>query len=111
MEQYIRGDRVTSKHRSQSDKEFYAKLWPAWIRPITSAGFSVDSTFVWIDPKQPSNHVEPHLGKTLRSGKKKKSSPLPPQYSVVHIGVELVDKSLGLFTLPKFQTGASSTLT
>ena len=33
----------------QSDQEFYMRLWLMWTKPITSAGFNVQSTFVWID--------------------------------------------------------------
>jgi len=65
-------------------------LWPSWIEPIESAGFSVQSTFVWIDKKQPSEHVEPKLVKSLRSGDKV----VHPDYFVVHVGVEMVDSRL-----------------
>jgi len=42
-----------SKDNTQSDKEFYTKLWPTWIQAIISAGFTVQSTFVWIDKSSP----------------------------------------------------------
>jgi hypothetical protein len=81
-----------SQNHKQSDKEFHTRLWPTWIEPITSAGFSVRSTFVWIDKKQPSEHVKPKLVKALRSGNKV----VHPEYSVVHVGVEMVDSRLVL---------------
>jgi hypothetical protein len=79
-----------SKNHPKSDQEFHTKLWPTWIEPLISAGFTVGSTFVWIDTKQPSHHVEPELVKGLRSGDKV----VHPEYSVVHIGVEMVDSKL-----------------
>lgn len=79
-----------SQSHKQSDKEFHTQLWPSWIEPITAAGFSVQSTFVWIDKKQPSEHVEPKLVRVLRSGDKV----VHPEYSVVHVGVEMVDSRL-----------------
>ena len=79
-----------SQNHKQSDKDFHTKLWPSWIEPIESAGYSVQSTFVWIDKKQPSEHVEPKLVKSLRSGDKV----VHPDYFVVHVGVEMVDSRL-----------------
>jgi hypothetical protein len=81
-----------SQNHKQSDQEFHMRLWPTWIEPITSAGFSVRSTFVWIDKKQPSEHVKTKLVKVLRSGNKV----VHPEYSVVHVGVEMVDPRLAL---------------
>jgi hypothetical protein len=74
----------------QSDKEFHTKLWSTWIEPIVSAGFSVHSTFVWIDKKQPLNLVKPKVVRVLRSGDKV----VHPEYSVVHVGVEMVNSRL-----------------
>ena len=79
-----------SQNHKQSDKDFHTKLWSTWTPPIFSAGFDVQSTFVWIDKKQPSEHVEPKLVKALRSGDKV----VHPEYSVVHVGVEMVDRRL-----------------
>ena len=79
-----------SLNHKQSDKEFHTKLWSMWTRPIVLAGFDVRSTFIWIDKKQPSEHVEPEVVKVLRSGKKV----IHPEYSVVHVGVEMVDLTL-----------------
>lgn len=79
-----------SQNHNQSDKEFHTRLWPTWIKPITSAGFSVCSTFVWIDKKQPSEHVEPKVVQKLRSGDKV----VHLEYSVVHVGVEMVNSRL-----------------
>ena len=79
-----------SQNHKQSDKEFHTRLWSTWIKPITLAGFSVQSTLVWIDKKQPSEDVKPKLVKSLRSGTKA----VHPEYSVVHVGVEMVDSRL-----------------
>ena len=81
---------LSMKHK-KSDEEFYTKLWPTWIEPITLAGFTVQSTFVWIDKKQPSNQVVSAIVKALRSGDKV----VRPEYSAVHVGVEMVDQKLG----------------
>jgi len=81
----------TLSHRhKQSDEEFHKSLWSTWIKPIVSAGFNVDSTFVWIDTKQPSEHVKSEVVKALRSGDKV----VHPEYSVIHVGVEMVDQRL-----------------
>lgn len=58
---------LTLRHKP-SDKDFYTTFWSGWIEPIESAGYSVESTFVWIDKQQPSEHIEPKLVKSLRSG-------------------------------------------
>ena len=79
-----------SLNHKQSDKEFHTKLWSTWIEPMVLAGFSVHSTFVWIDKKQPSHHVEAEVVRELRSGNKV----VHPEYSVVHVGVEMVDLRL-----------------
>ncbi|KAM6502225.1 hypothetical protein JOM56_002202 [Amanita muscaria] len=79
-----------SQNHKQSDKEFHTQLWPSWIEPITAAGFSVQSTFVWIDKKQPSEHVELKLVRVLRSGDRE----VHPEYTVVHVGVKMVDSRL-----------------
>ena len=79
-----------SQNHKQSDKDFHTRLWSTWIQPIISAGFDVQSTFVWIDKKQPSEHVESELVKARRSGNKV----VHPEYSVVHVGVEMVDRRL-----------------
>ncbi|KAM6502196.1 hypothetical protein JOM56_002173 [Amanita muscaria] len=79
-----------SQDHKQSDKEFHTQLWPSWMEPITAAGFSVQSTFVWIDKKQPSEHVEPKLVRVIRSGDKE----VHPEYTVVHVSVKMVDSRL-----------------
>ena len=81
-----------SQSHKQSDEEFHKRLWSTWIKPIVSAEFSVDSTFVWIDTKQPSEHVEPKVVKALRSSDKV----VQPEYSVIHVGVEAVHRKLAI---------------
>jgi hypothetical protein len=80
---------LSQKHK-QSDQEFHTKLWLTWSEPIISAGFNVESTFVWIDKKQPSEHVTREQVKALRFGNRV----VHPEYSVVHVGVEMVDSRL-----------------
>ena len=81
-----------SQTHKQSDEEFHKSLWSTWVKPIVSAGFSIESTFVWIDTKQPSEHVKPKAVKALRSGNKV----VHPEYSVIHVGVETVDRRLAI---------------
>jgi hypothetical protein len=80
----------------RSDKDFYAEMWGEWAKPIKGAGFTLESTFVWIDKKQPSDRIEPTLVRATRSQKKI----VHPQYRVTHVGIEQVDcrlaRSLGL---------------
>jgi hypothetical protein len=80
---------LTQRHKP-SDKDFHTTFWSEWIEPIESAGYSVQSTFVWIDKKQPLEYVEPKLVKSLRFGGKV----VHPKYSVIHVGVEMVDRRL-----------------
>ncbi|KAF8327351.1 hypothetical protein F5887DRAFT_1274679 [Amanita rubescens] len=75
-----------SLNDKQSAKDFHEKSWSTWTEPITSAGFTVHSTFVWIDKEQPSEHVKPEVVKELRSGHKV----VHPEYSVIHVGVKEV---------------------
>ncbi|KAF8234815.1 hypothetical protein L208DRAFT_1393487 [Tricholoma matsutake] len=79
-----------SLNHKQSDEEFHTRLWSTWIEPIVSAGFRVHSTFVCIDKKQPSDDVKPKVVRVLRSGDKV----VHPEYSVVHVGVEMVHSRL-----------------
>ena len=60
-----------------------------WIEPIVSLGYSVESTFVWIDKKQPLEYVEPELVKIAAIYKV-----VHPSYSVIHVGVEMIDQRL-----------------
>ena len=81
---------MLSQNHRQSDKECYTRLWPTWIEPIESIGYSVQSTFVWIDKKQPSEYIESELVKALLAIRFN----VHPQYSVVHVGGEMVDSRL-----------------
>ena len=78
----------------RSDRDFYARFWSSWREPMKWAGYSVRSTFVWIDREQPSEadseYFEPELVKSLRSGDRL----INPEYSVVRVGVEMVDRRL-----------------
>jgi hypothetical protein len=92
-----------SQNHKQSDVEFHTRLWSTWVEPIISAGFSVESTFVWIDKKQPSEHVKGELVRELRSGDKV----IHPAYTVHHVGVEMVNarlaSALGISQKPQNQ--------
>jgi hypothetical protein len=79
-----------SQNHKQSDKQFHMMLWPTWSQQLFSAGFNVQSTFVWIDKKQPSEHAELEQVRALRSGAKV----IHPAYSVIHVGVESVNSGL-----------------
>ncbi|KAH9953864.1 hypothetical protein BGW80DRAFT_1451367 [Lactifluus volemus] len=74
-----------SQSHEDSDKQFHTMLWPKWSEQIISAGFKVQSTFVWIDKKQPLEQV-----KVLRSHNKV----ISPKHSVIRVGVEKVDSKL-----------------
>ncbi|KIM48927.1 hypothetical protein M413DRAFT_15175 [Hebeloma cylindrosporum] len=76
---------LTLRHKP-SDKDFHTIFCSKWIEPIKSAGYSVESGFVWIDKKHPSKFVELQLVKSLWS-----RLFTPSEYSVVHVGVEMVD--------------------
>ena len=79
----------TPRHKL-SDKDFHTTFWLEWIELLESASYGVQSTFVWIDKKQPPEYVQPKLVKLLRSGDKV----VYPDYSVIHVGVEMVDRRL-----------------
>jgi hypothetical protein len=80
---------ISMRHK-KSDQEFYAEMWSEWASPIKKAGFTLESTFVWIDKKQPSDQIEPALIKTLRS----REIIVHPEYRVTHVGIEQVDPRL-----------------
>ncbi|KAF8221565.1 hypothetical protein L208DRAFT_1462363 [Tricholoma matsutake] len=80
---------LSQKHK-QFDVEFHMRLWSSWTESITSAGFEVESTFVWIDTTQSWERVKPRLVKALRS----RDKVIYPNYTVLHMGVEMVDKKL-----------------
>lgn len=80
---------LSDRHK-QSDVEFHTELWSKWIKPIVRAEFTVDSTFVWIDTKEPSQHVHRKTVRALRSG----DQVVHPEYSVIHVDVETVDRKL-----------------
>jgi hypothetical protein len=85
-----------SMRHKKSDKDFYTEMWRSWAKPIEDAGFTLESTFVWIDKKQPSDQIEPARVRKLKS----QEIIVHPEYRVTHVGVEQVDprlaRSLGL---------------
>lgn len=81
-----------SQRHKQSDEEFHNRLWLTWIEPLVEAEFTVDSTFVWIDTKQPSEHVKPEVVRGFRSGDKV----VHPTYTVIHVGVKTVHQKLAI---------------
>ena len=86
---YLIQIKLSMRHKL-SDQAFYQDMWREWVRPFEEGGYSVKSTFVWIDKKQPANHIEPALVKELRSGLKT----MQPEYHSIHIGIEQVDQRL-----------------
>ena len=81
-----------SMRHKESDKDFYSNMWFEWVESIETAGFTVESTFVWIDKKQPSTQTEPVLTRTLRSGTKI----VRPEYCSTHVGIGQVDERLAV---------------
>jgi hypothetical protein len=80
-----------SMRHKDSEQAFYTGMWWKWVAPLEKAGFTVKSTFVWIDKKQPAHHVSPEVVKELRSG----PITLQPEHDCVHIGIGQVDPKLG----------------
>jgi hypothetical protein len=60
-----------------SEKAFYRGMCEDWVRSLKEAGYTVESTFVWIDKKQPVNRIKPQ-----------------PRYLSMHIGIADVDPRL-----------------
>jgi hypothetical protein len=81
-----------SMRHKDSEEDFYTGIWWKWVAPLEKAGFTVKSTFVWIDKKQPADHVTPEVASNLRSGTK---IVRPAEHCSVHIGVGQVDRILG----------------
>jgi hypothetical protein len=81
-----------SMRHKESEKDFYSMIWPSWIPPLVDVGFSVGSTFVWIDKKQPTTGSEPQVTRGTRSGTKIVS----PEYKSIHIGIDQVDRPLAV---------------
>jgi hypothetical protein len=79
-----------SKQHRQSDHNFYEKMWFNWIKPMENIELTVESTFVWIDKKQPGDDVVPQKVRILR----KESKIIRPAYSSVHVGIQQVDEKL-----------------
>jgi hypothetical protein len=79
-----------SMRHKESDKDFYSEMWFPWIQPFEHAGITVNSTFVWIDKKEPSTRSQSPLIKELRSG----TRIVHPGYNSVHVGIREVDSEL-----------------
>jgi hypothetical protein len=77
-----------SMWHKDSEEKFYTGLRWKWVE---KAGFTVKSTFVWIDKKQPADHIAAQVVRKLRSGTKI----VRPEHCSVHIGVGQVDHILG----------------
>jgi len=65
-------------------------MWRDWAGSLEDVGYTVQSTFVYVDKKQPSSQVVPEVIKPLRS----KTKVVHPEYSRVHVGVDQVDRRL-----------------
>jgi hypothetical protein len=80
---------LSRKHKNVEDP-FYRQLYPEWIKSFQSDGFTVDSTFVWIDEKGPNEEQKAEQSRKLRG----RTIVLAPGHTSVHIGVRHVDKRL-----------------
>jgi hypothetical protein len=79
------------RRHSKSADDFYASMWWDWVRPLGMAGFeNVQSTFVWIDQEQRADGIKSEKTRASRSGEKA----VQPEYRVVHIGIDKIDREL-----------------
>jgi len=79
-----------SRDHKYSEECFYSEFWKKWVVPITDAGFTVESTFVWIGKKRPAAHAKKAVAITTRQGAK----PLQPKHTSLHVGLDEVDQKL-----------------
>jgi hypothetical protein len=77
-----------SMRQRDSDEVFYGAMWPEWQTGLL--GFTVQSTFIYIDKNQPSTEVVPEFNRDLRY----KTKAVNPEYRRVHVGIEQVDRRL-----------------
>jgi hypothetical protein len=82
---------LSIRHKD-SEADFYSSMWFSWVQSIEAAGFTVESTFVWIDKEQPSMQFQPALTKKLCSGGKV----VQPEYYSTHVGIGQIDQKLGV---------------
>ena len=80
---------ISTRHKD-SNSIFYASMWETWVKPIKNAGFTLKSTFVWIDKETPSDGSRSPKILSLLSGDRV----VWPAYTYVHIGVGQVDEFL-----------------
>ena len=80
---------LSLRHKA-SDSDFYSTMYPNWIKPIEDEGFAVESTFVWIDKKEPSVQSHPGLSRNLHSGNRT----VRCRYNSTHIRIGRVDEKL-----------------
>jgi hypothetical protein len=71
---------------------FYKDMWGDWIEPMMQKGYSVNSLFIFIDLKQPSDEPKPWGTRWGRSSAKKPK--LEGGFSVVHLGIQQIDSEL-----------------
>jgi hypothetical protein len=76
---------LTMRHK-KPDEDFYTTTWQEWVAPLEGLGFTVKSTFIWVDRKRPAR-LRPTLVKEFRSGTKI----VRPEYRTIHIGIEQVN--------------------
>jgi hypothetical protein len=79
-----------SMRQRDSDEVFYTTMWSDWVTGLTEAGLVVQSTFIYIDRKQPTAEVVPEVVKVLRNATKV----VHPEYRRIHVGIEQVDRRL-----------------
>ena len=71
----------------ESDRLFYERQWKVWTQWLLSHGWTVKSTFLWIDQEQPANTSVARETRGLRSGEVEKN----PSYNVWRTGFVPLD--------------------
>ena len=81
---------LSLRHRN-SDETFYTNTWRNWTKAITDAGFkNIETTFIWIDKKQPSCEEKTGTSRTTCQG----TTVVHPSYKSIHVGIQAVDLKL-----------------
>ena len=77
---------IAMQHKG-SDVLFYEKQWQEWVEGLTSEGWTVKSTFIWIDRKQPGGKCVERKTICLRRG----DIEINPEYNVWWTGFAQLD--------------------
>jgi hypothetical protein len=82
---------IPSRRHGDSEERFYRTSWNSIKEEFESAGFAVDSTFVWIDLSKPSTEL---YGKQIE---------LVPAHETKHVGIEQVNSYLAAMLAEQFR--------